>query len=112
MNEFGDGAWSDVRDELGGAARDWWDDNRAELTTLGRREIEDMIRGLRRGKRSAQVEIVARMTPDQWARYRDGVTRGLNDIGRRRAQLLRSLEGLGWILSRVLGRRAARALGL
>lgn len=110
MNEFGEELWGKVREDLPALARGWWDENREPLIKLGRSEVIDTIRALRRSKNAAKLEVVARMTPDQWVAYRDGTTAQLVEISKRRAKLIAALEDLGWLIARLVGRYASESL--
>jgi hypothetical protein len=103
--------WRDVGQKLRFGAKRWWEAHRDELVDLGKDEARDVFRQLRRGdRRAAKLEIVSRMTPEQWAAYRDGTTAQLQDIAARRAKLLAALEELGWFAARTIGTAALAAL--
>ena len=96
--------WAHVALELRGGALDWWNKHHEPITSLGRGEIEAVAKNLRRGdRRRAQIEIVSRMTPDEWRNYRDGTTAQLYSLGAKRARLFGALDELGWLAARILG---------
>ena len=111
MNKFGNALWRDVADELRGGALKWWRLHREDLVELGSSEMRDALAGLRkRGQHGAMVEIVARMDPEQWMKYRDGNTAALVGIAARRAAVLSALKDLGWFAARVLSRKGLGVL--
>lgn len=103
--------WRDVGQKLRFGAKRWWEAHRDELVDLGKDEARDIFRALKKGKtREAKLEIVSRMSPEEWAAYRDGTTEQLQDIAARRARLLAALEELGWLAARIIGKSALAAL--
>lgn len=105
--------WDRVSGDLQGAALEWWRANEGEITALAMDELEDLGRGLKRGKiAEAQLAIVARMNRQEWVAYRDGTTAALKGIAITRARILAALEDLGERSARVIGKALAHALGL
>lgn len=97
--------------EVWGAGKRWWRDNRAFLEQLGEQEAKAVLEALRHGDRvRAKLEVVARMTPEEWAAYRDGTTGQLREIAQARAKLLAALERLGWLAAFALKRAVLAAV--
>lgn len=111
IDRFTDADWRAVSRKLKLAGERWWEDHREELVGLGIDEARDLFAALKKGKRrQAKLELVARMTPEEWVTYRDGTTAELRDIASRRAKMLAALEELGWLASRIIGHAALSVL--
>lgn len=110
---FDEDTWKGVGEQLSGASKEWWTDNRDGLTELAVDEAKDLFAALKKGDTiSAKMEIVARMSPDEWKAYRDGTTENLRGIAARRAKLLDAVEDLSRKLAKAIGKTVFAALGL
>lgn len=112
MSGFSDLDWRAVGRRLRFVGKRWWAEHREQLTGLAEDEARDLFAALARGdRRAAKLEMVARMTPEQWAAYRDGTTAELQGIADRRAQMLDALKELGWLAARAIGAAALQVVG-
>lgn len=110
---FGEDHWKLVGRQLRGASARWWDAHREDLIDIAAEELEDVLRALRNGDTfRAKMEIVGRMSREEWLAYRDATTKELKGIAARRAAIIEALEELGTRAARIIGTAAAKALGL
>lgn len=105
--------WSGVLDDVRGEADDWVAANRDDLESIARDEAAAIFAALRRGDtQAAKIEMARRMTPEQWAAYRDGTTAQLAGAADRRARIMKALEDLGQRAAKRIGAAVIGALGI
>lgn len=103
--------WRVVGQGLKGVGAQWWEDHREELLALAQEEAREIFTYMKRGDLvSAKMEIVGRMSPEDWRAYRNGTTAALRGIAVQRAKLLEALEELGISIARLVGEHALRVL--
>ena len=104
MKSFSDFDWEAVEKKLRRGSLQWWRDHKDKIVGLGKDEILDIAKALRKGKRyEAQLEIAVRMTPEEWRAYKNQTTEQLRSIAQKRAMLFEALGKIGWFIARVLG---------
>lgn len=97
--------WQDVGRDLRFVGARWWKDNEKALVGLTQAEVLDIAHALKAGNRvKAKLALAARMSPEEWAAYRDGTTDALEGIAARRAAAIEAVKRIGWISARVIGK--------
>jgi len=110
---IGDEVWRNVKRELRGNAKDWWDQYRDHLLDLTVDELKEIGGELAAGHPiSAKIAVVRNMTDDEWKAYRDGTTERLHEIAKRRFEIADALSDLTKRVAKILGAAIGAVLGV
>jgi len=111
VNRLGDVFWTTVARDLRGVAKEWWRENRDEVTELGEEEAREVFEDLKAGRVfDAKLSLAARMSADEWKAYRNKTTSNLEAVAKRRAALFEALGDLGTRAAEKIGNAALGAM--